>query len=251
MRLAVIAAAAGCVLALAAGCKKPLIPGPTAHYEQIDLVTGATISGTVHISKKVPAPVEIDMAQDPACSLAGTNMSEQYVVNAGKLANVFVYVKDGLGNRLYPAPLATVTIDQKGCRFVPHVVAAMVGQQVSFINSDPTMHNIHMLPTVGGNDAFDVSEGPNGGPQTHVFHAPELMISIRCNNHPWMQGFLNIAPNPFFTVSDATGHYEIKGLPPGTYTLVADHEQLGQQTQTITVAAKQTAVEDFVYGDGK
>ena len=246
-----VSSAALCLIVLLAGCKKSLIPGPTAHYEQIDYANGATISGTIHITKKVPAPVEIDMAQDPACSLAGSNMSEQYVVNDGKLANVFLYVKDGLGNRLYPAPMATVTVDQKGCRFVPHVSAAMVGQTVAFTNSDPTMHNIHMLPTVGGNDAFDVSEGPNGGAQTHTFHAAELMVPIRCNNHPWMQGFLNIAPNPFFAVSDTSGHYEIKGLPPGTYTVVADHEQLGQQTQTVTVAGKQHAVEDFVYGDRK
>ena len=236
-----------CVLALLAGCKKSLVPGPTAHYEQIDHGNGATISGTIHIAKKVPAPVEIDMAQDPACSLAGANMSEQYVATDGKLANVFVYVRDGLGNRLYPSPMGTVTVDQKGCRFIPHVSAAMVGQQVSFTNSDPTMHNIHMLPSVGGNDAFDVSEGPNGGQQAHTFHAAELMVPIRCNNHPWMQGFLNIAANPFFAVSDASGHYEIKGLPPGTYTLVADHEQLGQQTQTITVAAKQMARGDFTF----
>ena len=236
-----------CAFVFLAGCKKPLISGPTARYEQIDYANGATISGTIHLTKKVPAPVEIDMAQDPACSLSGTNMSEQYVVNDGKLANVFVYVKDGLGNRLYPAPMATVTVDQKGCRFIPHVSGAMVGQQVSFTNSDPTMHNIHMLPSLGGNDAFDVSEGPNGGPQTHNFHAAELMVPIRCNNHPWMQGFLNIAPNPFFAVSDASGHYEIKGLPPGTYTVVADQEQLGQQTQTIAVAAKQMARGDFTF----
>jgi hypothetical protein len=76
------------------------------------------------------------------------------------------------------------------------------------------------------------------------------MIPLRCNNHPWMEGFLNVASNPFFAVSDADGHYAIKGLPPGTYTLVADHELLGQQTATVTVAAKQSAAQDFSYGSG-
>jgi plastocyanin len=236
-----------CLGVAMAGCKKS---GPAVTYTQIDTANGATISGTIHYNGKPPAPVEIDMAQDPACSMSGANMTEQYVVNHGGLANVFVYVKDGLGNKVYPVTRTPVVIDQKGCRFVPHVAGAMVGQQVEFMNSDPTMHNVHITPTVAGNDAFDVSQGPNSGPDTRQFHAAELMIPLRCNNHPWMEGFLNVASNPFFAVSDADGHYAIKGLPPGTYTLVADHELLGQQTATVTVAAKQSAAQDFSYGSG-
>jgi hypothetical protein len=63
-----------------------------------------------------------------------------------------------------------------------------------------------------------------------------------------MQAFINVAPNPFFAVSDADGHYAIHGLPPGTYTIVADQESLGQQTATVTVSANQTATQDFTYG---
>jgi plastocyanin len=237
---------AGLVL-VSAGCKKSS-SAPAVSYTQVDLANGATITGTIHFAGKAPAPVEIDMAQDPACSMAGTNMTEQTVVHDGGLANVFVYVKDGLGNKVYPTTRTPVVIDQKGCRFVPHVSGAMVGQAVQFMNSDGTMHNVHMTPTAPGNDAFDVSQGPNSGPDTRQFHAPELMIPLRCNNHPWMQGFLNVVSNPFFAVSDSEGHYTIKGLPAGTYTVVADHEQLGLQSVTVTVGAKQGAVKDFIYG---
>jgi plastocyanin len=248
MNLRTLTALCAALLLTGAGCKKS---ASAVSYTQIDTVNGATISGTIHFTHKAPSPVEIDMAQDPACSLSGANMSEQYVVNKGGLANVFIYVKDGLGNKVYPITRAPVVIDQKGCRFVPHVVGAMVGQQVQFMNSDPTMHNVHMTPTVGGNDAFDVSQGPNSGPNTRQFQAPELMIPLRCNNHPWMQAYLNVVSNPFFAVSDVEGHYTIKGLPPGTYTLVADHEQLGQQSATITVTAQQNATQDFSYGSGE
>lgn len=241
------------VLLTGTGCKKQP-PGEnqseaTPNYTQIDLNTSGTISGTVHFAKKLPPAVQIDMAQDPACNLGPSNYSEQYVGKNGGLQNVFLYVKDGLGNKVYEAPATPVVIDQKGCRYTPHVVGVMVGQQMRFTNGDSTMHNIHAVPTVGGNQTIDISQPPNGGVDTRVFSQPELMIPIRCNNHPWMQAFINVSANPFFAVSDETGHFEIKGLPPGTYTVVADHEELGQQTATVTVGSKQTVAHDFTYGN--
>jgi plastocyanin len=152
---------------------------------------------------------------------------------------------------MYAAPSQPVTIDQKNCRYEPHVVGVMVGQPVQFTNSDPTMHNIHMMPTVQGNQPVDISQGPAGPgnkkEDTVTFGKPELMTPVRCNNHPWMQAFINVAPNPFFAVSDADGKFTIKGLPPGTYTLVADQENMGEKTATVTVGAKQTVTQDFTY----
>jgi plastocyanin len=248
-----LAAMAMGILALAAGCRsQPASTSSQEQYTAIDMSTAGTIAGTVHYAKTPPKPVEIDMAQDPACTLGSTNYSEGYVVNNGAMANVFIYVKDGLGNKIFAAPTQPVVIDQKGCRYTPHVVGVMVGQAVRFTNSDPTMHNIHMLPTVQGNQAVDISQPPSGGASTpeneQTFRSAELMIPVRCNNHPWMQAFINVSPNPFFAVSDASGKYVIHGLPPGTYTIVADQETLGQQTATVTVAAKQTATQDFTYG---
>lgn len=229
------------------GCRKPGQSSSEANpnFTQIDWNTAGTISGAIHFSGKMPAPIQIDMAQDPACNLGPTNYTEQYVGKDGGLQNVFIYVKDGLGNKVYPAPSTPVVMDQKGCRYTPHVVGVMMGQRVSFTNSDPTMHNVHMIPTVGGNQTVDISQPPNGMPEFRVFSQPELMMPVRCNNHPWMQAFINVVTSPFYAVSDADGHFEIKGLPPGTYTIVADHEVLGQQTATVTVGAKQTATQDF------
>ena len=55
-------------------------------------------------------------------------------------------------------------------------------------------------------------------------------MPVRCNNHPWMNAFINVSATPFFAVTDADGHFEIKGLPAGTYTLAAVHEKMGEQT---------------------
>ena len=229
--------AVACVLLLACGgCKK------NAATEN-----AGTVSGTIHFTGKVTPRVKIDMGQDPVCGLADSNSTEQYLVHNGGLQNVFLYVKDGLGNKLYAAPSTPVVMDQMGCRYIPHVIGVMVGQPVKFTNSDNTMHNVHMTPQIGTNQTVDLSEPPNGNGETRILSTPELMIPVRCNNHPWMEAFINVVTSPFYAVSDADGHFTIKGLPPGTYTIVADHEQLGQQTATVTVTAKQTATQDFTY----
>lgn len=249
MQVRRIITVAVCALALAgAGCKKKTEESAAKGvYTTIDAGTAGSISGTVHFTGKAPQRIQIDMAQDPVCSVAESNLTEQYVVHDGGLENVFVYVKDGLGNKLYAPSSDPVVVDQKGCRFTPHVVGVMAGQPVKFTNSDPTMHNVHMTPQIATNQAVDISQPPNGAGEMRTLPTPELMVPVRCNNHPWMEAFINVASNPFFAVSDPDGHFTIKGLPPGTYSIVAVHEKLGEKTATVTVASKQNANQDFTY----
>ncbi len=234
------------LLLFSAGCRKS---APVVAYSQIDAATAGSVEGTIQFAGKAPERVEIDMAQDPHCAMSGQgpNRSEEYVVNDGKMANVFVYIKDGLGNRIYAAPSNPAVLDQRGCRYVPHAIGVMAGQPVEFRTSDPTMHNINVQPKAAGNPPFNTSQAPNGAPERHVFKQPETMIPVRCNNHPWMQAYINVAANPFFAISDAQGLYTIGGLPPGTYTLVAEQEKLGAKQQTITVAAHQTTPASFTF----
>lgn len=243
-------------LLLSGGCKRSetgastgASTAPQGPITQIDPATAGSVEGTIQLIGKAPERIEIDMAQDPACAMSpyGKNLTEGVVSKDGKFANVYVYVKDGLGNKIYAAPSTPAVLDQKGCRYVPHVLAAMVGQPIEFRNSDPTMHNVHMQPTVAGNQQFDISQPPNGGTASHTFAKPELMLPVRCNNHPWMQAFLNIAPNPFFAITGEDGHFAIHGLPPGTYTLVAVQEQLGQQQSSVTVTTHGSATADFSF----
>lgn len=242
-----------CALVLAGvGCKKASTgasgeTGAAQQYTTIDWANSGTISGTIHFTGKAPKRIPIDMGQDPVCSLSPTNLTEQYVVDKDGLENVFVSIKSGLGDKAYGSPSTAVVMDQKGCRFVPHVVGVMVGQPVTFTNSDATMHNVHMIPTVGTNQSVDISEAPNSQGESRGFSSPELMIPVRCNNHPWMEGFINVVANPFYAVSADGGHFTIKGVPPGTYTIAADHEVLGEKTATVTVTAHQTATVDITY----
>jgi plastocyanin len=215
-----------------------------------------SVGGFVNFTGKAPAPVRIDTSMDPACSLGSTGQvfSEQFAVNSGKLANVFVYVKSGppaamarASNALTGGRDIPVVLDQVGCRYAPHVVGVVKGGFVEFRNSDLTMHNIHTMPRASGNNPVDVSQGPHGAPETKQFNAPELMIPVRCNNHPWMSAFINVAPTAFFAVTDKSGHFNLFNLPAGTYTIGAVQEKLGEQTLTVTVTPNRTAKADFSF----
>jgi len=101
----------------------------------IDPATAAAVSGTVKLDGAAPKAAKIDMSQDPACK--GDNTAETIVASNGDLANVFVYVKDGLGDRTFDVPKDTATIDQKGCQYHPHVLGIMTGQTIDIKNDDP------------------------------------------------------------------------------------------------------------------
>ena len=210
----------------------------------IDPATAATIIGTVHFEGAVPAAAKIDMSNDSDCG-AKLASSENLIVDHGNLANVFVYVKDGLGNRGFATPQTPVTIDQRGCRYVPHVLGVMTGQPVQILNSDSTTHNVH--PMGHANHQWNASQLPNSQPLTKTFTEPEIMLPIHCNQHPWMHMYLNVVDNPFYAVTGPDGRFELRGLPPGDYTIAAVHEQLGEQITKVTVGPKDTKQAAFTF----
>jgi plastocyanin len=219
---------------------------PSTNVADVDPTRAGTIVGTVHFKGDTPKRLKIDMSMDPACAMSeGDNLTEQYAVNDGKLANVYVYIKAGAPAAVASASM-TVSLDQKGCRYIPHVIALQQGASVIFKNSDPTMHNVHIVAP-GASGAMDVSQGPMGEPQTQQFTSPQVMLPVRCNNHPWMSAFINVSPTPYFAVTGVDGKFSIQGLPAGTYTLAAVHEKLGEQDIQITVPAKTTTKADFTF----
>jgi plastocyanin len=219
-------------------------PAPAA--TPIDPATVATINGTVKFDGAAPKPAKIDMSQDPGCK--GTNQAENVMVDNGDLANVFVYVKDGLGNRSFDLPTDAVVIEQKGCQYHPHVLGVMAGQTVDIKNADPTTHNIH--PTPKDNREWNESQPPSSADIQKNFAREEIMLPVKCNQHPWMKMYINVVKSPFYAVTDKSGKYEIKGLPPGDYTIAFVHEKLGEQDQKVTVAPKDTKTVDATFKPG-
>ena len=230
---------------------EPQHPGdPVPHRDTPPSGPTGSVSGTITFVGKAPTGI-IDASMDPACSIGTTGdlPVEQYVVKNGKLANVFLYVKSGPPEAMHAGPTADkpVVLDQKHCQYVPHVIGVMQGSSVEFRNSDPTMHNVHTTPTDLADPTVDISMGPRGAAQTKQFPHPELMLPVRCNNHPWMNAFINVSATPFFAVSDANGHFEIQGLPPGDYVLGAVQEKAGEKTFNFTVKPNATAAANISF----
>src|SRR5713101_8454840 len=251
--IAVWGLAASFGLVLLAGCGKKESTEPTATPSAaspaaapatpIDPATAASISGTVKLDGEAPKAARIDMSQDPACK--GTNTAENFVASGGHLANVFVYVKEGLGNRTFDVPQDPITLDQSGWRYPPRVLGIVAGQTIKIVNSDPNTHNIH--PTPKDNREWNESQPPQAAPLEKNFAREEIMLPVKCNQHPWMRMFLNVTKSPFFAVTGPDGKFEIKGLPPGDYTLAFVHEKLGEQTMKVTLAAKESKTLDLSF----
>jgi plastocyanin len=230
-----------------------LIVGGTLLVVSVPSVTanpadsGSGIKGVVKFEGTAPKPTHIDMSADPLCSKGRTTpaATEDVVVGSdGGLANVVVYVSDGLAAKTSQPPQESVTLEQKGCQYRPHVLAMQANQKLEIVNSDETTHNIH--PTPANNREWNMTQ-PHGVSLDHTFAREEIAIPIKCNVHPWMRGYIAVFKHPYFAVTDKNGAFDIKDLPPGTYTISAWQEKLGTQTQKLTEGAGEAKTLDFSF----
>jgi hypothetical protein len=217
-----------------------------------------TVAGVISFEGAPPAPKKIDTTADPVCGQKNPNLqTDDTIVKDGKLANVFIYVKEGtveggkkVGDYSWPTPTSEVQLDQNGCHYAPHVLGVQVNQKLKITNSDATQHNIHPTPKL--NQEWNQTQ-PNGAPPIEkAFARPEVLIPVKCNQHPWMKAYIGVMKTPLFSVSNDTGAFEIKNVPVGTYTIVAWREGTTPQEKTmqVTVKANAAAKADFSFGAG-
>jgi plastocyanin len=221
-------------------------PAPAAPVTNpVDPATAGAVAGKVTFMGTPPAAETISMSSDPRCMNPGAKTEAVMVAGDGSLQNVFVYVKDGLGNLKFPVPATPLVLDQKGCQYRPHVFGVQAGQPIEILNSDATLHNIHAWPQA--NQEFNMGQALQGLKDTHVFSTQEIMVPFRCDVHKWMNSFVGVVAHPFFAVTGADGAFQLKGLPPGTYTIEAWHEKYGTKTASVTIGAKESKDVAFTF----
>ncbi len=206
----------------------------------------ATVSGTINFTGEAPKMRPIK--QDAECATFHDERvyAQNVVVNDNNtLKYVFVYVKEGISGS-YDPPSEPAVIDQKGCRYSPHVFGVQTGQNLKILNSDPLLHNIHALPKI--NRSFNFGMPKQGDVRERSFKKAEVMVKIKCDVHPWMSAYCGVVDHPYFSVSGDDGTFTLKNLPAGEYVIEAWQEEYGTSTQTVTIGDGESKTVDFTFG---
>ena len=234
-----------------ASCDRtPAAPSVARTPTPIDTATTGTIEGRVRFAGTAPPARTIAVTSDPTCAAAHPNGLQVHDVRAtaGALADAFVAITGGLEDRVFPVPETPVVIDQRGCRYEPRVAGAEVGQPIVFRSSDDTLHNVHGEPRASARWNFGLPR--RDAERTLTLTAPEIMVPVRCDVHPWMRLDLGIVAHPFHAVTGVDGVFRWAGVPPGRYTVTAWHPTLGRTEQMVTLAPNETATVVFTLGGG-
>lgn len=231
-----------CALALSAG---------------LSTISFGQVTGKVMLTGKIPEMPEITVIKVvPDCAKQHKDpVYEEKVVagDKGELANVVIYVKTPEGKTLGKAPTEPAVLSQKGCMYVPHVIAMEVGQPLLVKNEDPFLHNVHTLSI--DNNAMNFGQPTTGEKKVEPFTAVET-FKVKCDVHPWMSAWIVVLDNPYFAVTSSddktigTYSMDTKDLPDGEYTFVAWQEVYGTQEQKATVKGGKAEV-NFTFNADK
>jgi plastocyanin len=221
-----------------------------AAYTTAPPADGGTLSGKVTFSGQPPAIPTITTTKNQDVCGATVPDPKATVVNPKDHGVEWAVVS--LQNVAQgKAPDEKYTLVNKGCAFHPHVLAAMVGQTFVLENDDPVLHNTHIR--IGNrtllNDAlsFHVGDAMYHPIEDHRVLQRTGELEVNCDAHEWMNGHIQVEDNPYFAVTDADGSFKISDIPPGTYTVNVWHENLGEQSQSVSVPAKGSATANFTF----
>lgn len=209
-------------------------------YEGGAVKDGGTISGVVKFKGKAPKPKKLRVTKDKKACGKAAKSDKSLLVSGGKIANAVVVIKGIKKGKKVASK--KVTLDQKGCEYTPHVLAFVAGSTVEILNPDGVLHNVHSYSKK--NSSFNKAQ-PKFKKKLRVKVEKPEAISVKCDVHGWMSGWLFSAENPYFSVTDKNGSFKLTDVPPGDYTVEVWHETLGKLSQKVTVKAKGEAKVDF------
>ena len=193
------------------------------------------ITGTVTFDGEIPEvkPLAIPTNAAESCCPPGKSVDAEdkslLISKDGGIENVVVTVKvEGVEVKIPDQPYV---LDQKGCRFLPHVLVVPKGAKVSFLNSDETTHNVHLIALA--NEASNKTV--TAGKSTEETFKEAEPVKVTCDMHTWMNAWVYVADATHWTLTDADGNFSFDGLPPGEHEVTFWHETLKSQTQKVMV----------------
>jgi uncharacterized membrane protein/plastocyanin len=206
------------------------------------------VKGIVTFTGNAPKGKKLNLPAACAKQFSGDVFSNELIVKNARVQNVLIRITSGHETLVRtPVPTEEVILDQKGCMYTPRVVAARVGQKVTFVNSDPVFHNVRSVTKE--NEKFNMAMPHKDQRETKVFSKPEIFLQAKCSVHPWMGAYVAIFDHPYFTVTSDKGEFKLPNLPQGKYEIEAWHERLGTQKMSIEVTDQDLKDLTFNYSE--
>lgn len=226
---------------------------PEEAYKAGSVANGGKISGIVKFDGEVPEKKKLVINKDQAVCDAVAKYDESLVVGDDNvLKNTIVYLMDITKGKDFDEEAKKPELDQKECRFDPHVQIVPVGIVLTVLNSDRATHNVHIFGTKKNNTSVNKQQ-----PRTRkkmrlsregVAKKPEGPVEVKCDIHGWMKAWVAYVPHPYFAVTNEKGEFTLEDVPPGTYKLGYWHEVCGTNNKapvTIKVEAGGEVKQDF------
>ena len=214
-------------------------------YVAVPVSDGGVIKGTVMFNGHVPKPITYKPTKDTEVCGPGLHTTDTISIGPNKGVQ---YALVSLTDITVGAPLnrkATPTLDQNGCRFVPHVVMVPRGGMLEILNSDGILHNVRT--TSHKNAPFNKAQPKFMKKMKHKFTAGPEKIQVNCDAHSWMGAWIVVTEHPYYAVTDAEGAFTLPNVPAGTYTIEYWHGTFGMRAAAVTVTAGETVVADGVF----
>ena len=200
-------------------------------YEVISVSDGGSIVGTVKYTGPRPVAAPLSISKDQEVCGKTEKMNETLLIseNQGIQNAVVSLVNIEKGKRFSQK---SVTLDQKDCRYTPHILLVPVDSELSILNNDGILHNFHSHST--NNPVVNKAQPKFKKVMKEKFSEPEV-IKVTCDAHAWMAGWLVIIEHPYYAVTDTKGNFQLENIPPDKYTLKVWHETLKEITQQIHI----------------
>ncbi len=193
--------------------------GSQGSYRAIDVRDGGKISGRVMLAGNHPALEKFHIPADQAACAAASENNRLEVGPGGGIASAVVFIEGIAEGKAMPLlPRSALTMDQRNCVYIPHVLAVPVGDTVVFLNSDDLAHNVRVEDLASEAILLNVAQ-PKAGYRDPMAIQHPGPVQVGCDYHPWMNAYVFGVDNPYYVVTDTSGAFVLEDLPPGTYTV--------------------------------